>query len=289
MNSETLKKVLKLRFSLKKKSQRFFLGSYRSAFKGTGVTFSDFRAYEYGDDLRSISWPLTAKMGKPYVKLFEEERGLTFVLMVDVSASSFFGSSEKTKQEVIQEIATLLAFSAEKNQDQVGLLLFTDQIEFYIPPSKGRRHILKIVEKLHSFKPKYKKTSLKTSCSYMCRVLKKRSTIFLLSDLLVPDLKESLKFLSYKHDLNIMIPKDPLEQQIPSLGLVDVVDSETGEKMVIDTSSKRFQQDYKNRALEIQENQENNLKQLKLNYCYLQTNEDTFKSLMKFFNQSRGL
>ena len=284
MNSEVLKKVLKLRLSLKKKSKQYFLGSYRSTFKGTGMTFSDFRAYEYGDDLRSISWSLTAKMGKPYIKLFEEERGLTFILMIDVSASFEFGSGQNTKKETLQEMASYLAFLVERNQDQIGLLLFSNQVECYIPPSKGKSHVLKIINTLYTFKPKSVQTDFKNPCSYICQVLKKKTTIFLLSDLLSLNFEEPFKRLSHKHDLNVLIFKDPLETELPSFGLIDIIDSETGEPMTIDTSSKRFQKDYKEQSQYLEQEQKNKLKKINLKYFYIYTNRDIFKSLMSFLN-----
>ena len=173
-----LKKVLQLRFLLKKKSKRRFLGAYRSAFKGEGVTFSDFREYSYGDDIRSISWLLTAKMGCPYIKLFEEDRGLTFFLMVDVSHSSYFGSSHITKKQVAEQIATVIALSAEQNQDQVGLLLFSDQVEHYIPPKKGRNHTLRILRDIHQIQTQSKKTKFQQPCSYLRKILKKTLSYF---------------------------------------------------------------------------------------------------------------
>ena len=260
MNSEILKKILQLQFSLKTKSKRAFLGSYRSAFRGTGIAFSDFREYEPGDDVRSVSWPLTAKMGKPYVKLFEEERGLTLLLMVDVSASSCFGSVGMTKLEAIQQIADLLALSAERNQDQVGLLLFSDQAECYIPPKKGRHHIFRIMKNIHSFQAQSKKTQFKKPCAYLSQVLKKKSNIFLLSDFLSDDFETPVQFLKFRHDVTGIIFQDPLEKTLPSAGLIDLEDIETGRILTVDASSSRFQKDYQEQTLERHQERERILK-----------------------------
>ena len=285
MNSEILKKILKLQFSLRAKTKQAFLGSYRSAFRGTGVTFSDFREYTPGDDVRSISWPLTAKMGKPYVKLFEEERGLTLILMIDVSASSSFGSVGVTKLEVIQQISALLALSAERNKDQTGLLLFSDQVEHYVPPKKGRHHVFRIMKDIHSFQTQSKKTQFKESCAYLSQVLKKRSYIFILSDFLSENFEKPLQFLNCRHDTVGIIVQDPLEKKLPSAGLIEVEDIETGKIMTIDTSSSQFQKEYQEKTQEIQRQRERMLKKINLPYFYVQTDEDIFKPLFQFFNK----
>ena len=285
MNSEILKKILKLQFSLRTKSKQAFLGSYRSAFRGTGIDFSDFREYTPGDDVRSVSWPLTAKMGKPYVKLFEEERGLNFVLMIDVSASSSFGSVGVTKLEVIQQISALLALSAERNKDQTGLLLFSDQVEHYVPPKKGRNHVFRIMKDIHSFQAQSKKTQFKEPCAYLSQVLKKRSYIFILSDFLSENFEKPLQFLNCRHDTVGIIIQDPLEKKLPSAGLIELEDIETGKMMIVDTSSSQFQKDYQQKTQEIRNKREKILKKIKLPSIYIQTDEDIFKPLFQFFNK----
>ena len=285
MNSEILKKILRLQFSLRTKSKQAFLGSYRSAFRGTGIDFSDFREYTPGDDVRSVSWPLTAKMGKPYVKLFEEERGLTFVLMIDVSASSSFGSVGVTKLEVIQQISALLALSAEKNKDQTGLLLFSDQVEHYVPPKKGRNHVFRIMKDIHSFQAQSKKTQFKEPCAYLSQVLKKRSYIFILSDFLSENFEKPLQFLNCRHDTVGIIIQDPLEKKLPSAGLIELEDIETGKIITVDTSSYQFQKEYQEKAQEIRNKREKMLKKINLPSIYIQTDEDIFKPLFQFFNK----
>ena len=285
MNSEILKKILRLQFSLRTKSKQAFLGSYRSAFRGTGIDFSDFREYIPGDDVRSVSWPLTAKMGKPYVKLFEEERGLTFVLMIDVSASSSFGSVGVTKLEVIQQISALLALSAEKNKDQTGLLLFSNQVEHYVPPKKGRNHVFRIMKDIHSFQAQSKKTQFKEPCAYLSQILKKRSYIFILSDFLSEDFEKPLQFLNCRHDTVGIIIQDPLEKKLPSAGLIELEDIETGKIITVDTSSYQFQKEYQEKTQEIGNKRDKMLKKINLPSIYIQTDEDIFKPLFQFFNK----
>ena len=287
MNSDILKTILKIKFLLKKKSQNSFIGSHRSAFRGTGVDFSDFREYSPGDDVRSVSWPLTAKMGKPYIKVFEEDRGSLFVLMLDVSASSWFGTRKQTKKEVSSQLASLIALSAEQNKDQVSLLLFSDQVERYIPPSKGRGHIFRLIQEIYQCQPKSKKTQFKEPCRYLERILKKRSYIFILSDFMTDDFESSFQNLSRRHEAAAVIVQDPLEKSFPPLGLMDLEDAESGKLKTVDSSSSYFQKKYSEAQLDLQKKRETLLKKAGVDYFYVNTNEDIFKPFISFMQKKK--
>ena len=285
MNKNLLKTVLKIHFLMRRKSQRTFLGSYRSVFKGSGLTFSDFREYCAGDDVRSVSWTLTAKIGKPYIKVFEEDRGSTFILMIDVSASSFFGTKNQTKKDVIQQLATLIALFAEKNQDQLSVLLFSSQVEKYIPPSKGRNHTLNMIQQIYSHQPCFKGTDFKEPCQHLSRVLKKKCYVFILSDFVAPTSKLYLSRLSHRHDVTGIIVQDPLEEKLPSLGLMDLQDMESGMSRVVDTSDFVFQKVYKEKLQEVKRDKEKMLKQAGIDYFYVSTHGDIFKPFIQFMQK----
>ena len=285
MNSEILKTVLKLRFLLAKKSKRSFMGAYRSAFRGSGLTFSDFREYTDGDDVRSISWPLTAKMGKPYIKMFEEDRGSAFVLMVDISASSAFGSRHQSKKEVIYQLSSLLALAVEQNQDQLSLLLFSDRTEHYVPPGKGRNHTLRILRDIYNFKPRSRKTNLTEPFRRVENVLRKRCTIFLLSDFMTDLFEQPLCRLRQRHDVTAVVVQDPLEKTFPKLGLMDLEDMESGQKITVDSSSSSFQERYHAMMKNHKQNTEKQLKKSGVHYFYVQTNEDVFKPFIQFMRR----
>ncbi len=287
MNSEILKTVLKLRFLLAKKSKRSFMGAYRSAFRGSGLTFSDFREYTDGDDIRSISWPLTAKMGKPYIKMFEEDRGGTFVLTVDVSASSSFGSRHHSKREVIYQLSSLLALAVEQNQDQLSLLLFSNRTEHYVPPKKGRNHTLRILRDIYNFKPQSRKTNFAEPLRHLENVLKKRGTIFLLSDFMTDSFEQPLRRLQQRHDAVAVVVQDPLEKTFPKLGLIDLEDMESGQKITVDSSSSSFQERYQEMMKNRRKITEKQLKKSGVHYLYIQTNEDIFKPLIQFMQRKR--
>lgn len=247
---EVQKKVKLLEISTRKLVNSLFAGEYHSAFKGQGMTFSEFREYVAGDDVRAISWPLSARTGKMYIKKFEEERELTLLLAVDVSGSTDFGSGPYFKGEIFAHLAALLGFSALRNHDYVGLLLFSDQIEHYVPPKKGRGHIHRILRDLYFTKPQHKGTNVKVALDHLRGVLKKRSIIFLLSDFLDSGYSQPLKMMSRKHEIIACVVEDPLEQQLPALGLLDFEDAETGEIVTVDTSARSFRESYKNFQLQ---------------------------------------
>jgi len=241
---DLLKKVRKIEIKTRKLSSNIFGGEYHSAFKGRGMTFSEVRNYQFGDDVRTIDWNVTARYNEPFVKIFEEERELTLMLMVDVSNSALFGTNNALKKNIITEISATLAFSALQNNDKVGLILFSDQVELYIPPSKGKTHVLRIIRELIEFKPLSKKTDIKVALEFLTRILKKKSITFILSDFISSDYEKSLKIISKKHDLTGIKVYDKFEEAIPNLGLVQMFDQETEEIKMIDTSSKSLRDNY---------------------------------------------
>lgn len=243
---ELLKKVRKIEIKTRRLSNNIFGGEYHSAFKGRGMTFSEVRSYQFGDDVRTIDWNVTARYNEPFVKVFEEERELTLMLIVDVSSSALFGTDSALKKNIITEISATLAFSALQNNDKVGLILFSDQIELYIPPSKGKTHVLRIIRELIEFKPLSKKTDINSALEFLNRVMKKKSIAFLLSDFISSDYEKSLKIVSKKHDLNGIKVYDKFEEFIPNLGMVQMFDQELGEIKLIDTSSSKIRKNYKN-------------------------------------------
>lgn len=235
---EILKKVRKIEIKTRRLSDHIFSGEYHTSFKGRGMTFSEVRQYQYGDDVRAIDWNVTARYNEPFVKVFEEERELTMMLMVDCSGSEIFGTKNQFKNEVITEIAATLAFSSTQNNDKVGLILFSDQIELFIPPKKGKSHVLRIIRELIEFQPKSRKTDLAKALKFLSSVMKKKAIVFLISDFMVNDYEKTLKIAARKHDLTGIRVYDKREETIPNLGIVNMLDAESGETMLVDTSSK---------------------------------------------------
>ena len=241
---DILKKVRKIEIKTRRLSDHIFSGEYHTSFKGRGMTFSEVRQYQYGDDVRAIDWNVTARYNEPYVKVFEEERELTMMLMVDISGSESFGTTNQFKSEIVTEIAATLAFSSTQNNDKVGLILFSDEIELYIPPKKGKSHVLRIIRELIEFKPKSKKTNLAQALKFLSSVMKKKAIVFLISDFMVKDYEQTLKIASKKHDLTGIRVYDKREESIPNLGMVNMLDAETGESFLVDTNSKRVRMNY---------------------------------------------
>ena len=243
---DLLKKVRKIEIKTRKLSSNIFGGEYQSTFKGRGMTFSEVRSYQYGDDVRTIDWNVTARCNEPFVKVFEEERELTLMLLVDISGSEQFGSTNELKKNIVTEISATLAFSALQNNDKVGLILFSDSIELYIPPSKGKTHVLRIIRELIEFKPSSKKTNLSEALKFLVDVTKKKSIVFILSDFISDQYEKNLKIAANKHDLTGIRVYDKLETEIPNLGIVPMYDQETGQVTMVDTSSKKTRESYKN-------------------------------------------
>ena len=239
LTKELLKQVRQIEIRTKGLVNQVFSGEYHSVFKGRGMEFSEVREYQFGDDIRNIDWNVTARFGHPYIKVFEEERELTVMLMVDLSGSLMFGSVSKTKQRIAAELSAILAFSALKNNDKVGLILFTDKIEKFVPPRKGRKHVLRIIREVLSFEPEGKATNLKGALEYMNHTIKKKSIAFLISDFMDEGYEKILKIVGRKHDLIGIVLDDRREKEIPNIGLVKLADAETGAERWIDTGSKR--------------------------------------------------
>jgi uncharacterized protein (DUF58 family) len=239
LTKELLKQVRQIEIRTKGLVNQVFSGEYHSVFKGRGMEFSEVREYQFGDDIRNIDWNVTARLGHPYIKVFEEERELTVMLLVDLSGSLMFGSVSKTKQRIAAELTAILAFSALKNNDKVGLILFTDKIEKFVPPRKGKKHVLRIIRDVLSFEPEGKATNLKGALEYMNNTIKKKSIAFLLSDFMDEGYEKILKIVGRKHDLIGIVLDDRREKEIPNIGLVKLADAETGAERWIDTGSKR--------------------------------------------------
>jgi uncharacterized protein (DUF58 family) len=247
---ELLKKVRKIEIKTRRLSDHIFGGEYHSTFKGRGMTFSEVRQYQFGDDVRNIDWNVTARYNEPFIKVFEEERELTMMLMVDISGSELFGTDEQFKNELVTEIAATLAFSATQNNDKIGLILFSDQVELYIPPKKGRSHVLRIIRELIEFHPKSKKTNIAEALKFLSNVMKKKAIVFLLSDFIADDYHHTMKIVSGKHDVTGIRVYDRREESIPNLGMVQMQDEETGELMLVNTSSKNVRRNYEKFYLE---------------------------------------
>jgi uncharacterized protein (DUF58 family) len=241
---ELLKKVRKIEIKTRRLSDNVFGGEYHSAFKGRGMMFSEVRQYQFGDDVRNIDWNVTARYNEPYVKVFEEERELTLMLMVDISGSEFFGTKHRFKNEIVTEIAATLAFSAMKNNDKTGIILFSDQIELFIPPKKGKSHVLRIIRELLEFKPESNKTDLTQALKFLSNVMKKKAIVFVLSDFLDDNYRDTLKIAAKKHDITGIRVYDHAEKEIPNLGMVQMEDSETGELLLVNTRSKNVRNHY---------------------------------------------
>jgi len=242
---ELLKKVRKIEIKTRRLSDHIFSGEYHSSFKGRGMTFSEVRQYQFGDDIRSIDWNVTARYNEPYIKVFEEERELTMMLVVDISGSESFGTTQQFKRDIITEISATLAFSAIQNNDKVGLVLFSDEIELFIPPKKGKTHVLRIIRELIEFKPKSRKTDLTHALRYFSNVMKKKAIVFILSDFIDTGYDNALKIVGKKHDVTGIRVYDKLETDLPKLGMVPMRDAETGQIKLVNTNSKAVRTNYR--------------------------------------------
>lgn len=284
--NELLKKVRKIEIKAKGLSQNIFAGEYHSAFKGRGMTFSEVREYQYGDDVRDIDWNVTARYNKPYVKVYEEERELTVMLLVDVSGSRDFGAVGEVKREVMAEVAATLAFSAIQNNDKVGVIFFTDRIEKFIPPKKGRKHILLVIRELLDFKPQSNGTDINQALEYMTSALKKRCTTFLVSDFIdTHDYYKAMSIANHKHDLIAIQVYDKREAQMPDVGLMRVLDAERGTMRWVDTSRRRVRQAYGRWWYDRQQALNDTVQRCKVDLATVATDEDYVRSLMALFKQ----
>ncbi|HUX61681.1 MAG TPA: DUF58 domain-containing protein [Ignavibacteriaceae bacterium] len=280
---EILKQVRQIEIRTKGLVNQVFSGEYHSVFKGRGMEFSEVREYQFGDDIRNIDWNVTARFGHPFIKVFEEERELTVILMVDLSGSLNFGSAEKTKQEVAAELSAILAFSALKNNDKVGLILFTDKIEKFVPPRKGNKHVLRIIREVLSFEPEGKSTSIKGALEYMNNAIKKRSIVFLLSDFMDSGFEKILRIVGKRHDLIGVVLNDKREEEIPKVGVVRFTDSETGQERWIDTSNPMTQFLLKEMREKKAAQQKTLFLTSRVDSIRIQTGQNYIKPLVQFF------
>jgi len=280
---EILKKVRKIEIKTKRLSDNIFGGEYHSSFKGRGMTFSEVRPYAYGDDVRNIDWNVTARYRTPFVKVFEEERELTMLLAVDISKSEWFGTRSQLKREMITEIVATLAFSATQNNDKVGLVLFSDDIELFIPPAKGRSHILRIIRELVDFEPKHVKTNVSNALKFIYNIMKKKAIIFMISDFIDDDYDTTLKIVGRKHDLTGLKIYDPMEKEIPDLGLVLMQDLESNKKSYIDTGNAKLRRTFASNFLRQQDYFQKSFQSAGAGVISISTEESYIKKLLQYF------
>lgn len=289
--SDLLKKVRKIEIKTRALSHQIFAGEYHSAFKGRGMAFSEVREYQYGDDVRNMDWNVTARLRAPYVKVFEEEREMTVMLLVDISRSGFFGTVGSTKRDMLAEIAAVLSFSAIINNDKVGALFFSDKIEKFIPPRKGRSHLLRIIREIIELKPESSGTDIGGALRFLTNAIKQKCTAFLLSDMMdtdasgAPRYEDAIKVAAGRHDLSVIKVFDPRERTIPDIGLVNVKDSETGETAWINTSSPKVREAYANAAQDADMKATKLMRQYQIDSVDISTGSDYVKGLMAFFDR----
>ena len=287
--NDLLKKIRKIEIKTKALSHQIFAGEYHSAFKGKGMTFSEVREYQWGDDVRNMDWNVTARLHSPYVKVFEEERELTVILLVDVSRSRLFGTKMRNKRDLLAEIAAVLSFSAILNNDKVGAILFSEKVEKFIPPKKGRTHLLHIIREVIEFQPTVDGTDISEALRYMANAVKKRSTAFLISDLLdvddegFPRYEEALKVAANRHDLSVIAVHDPREREIPDVGIINVKDSETGQTAWVDTSRKSVRRDYAQWFETARKSASDLFRRYNIRNVDIATDSDYVKGLMSLF------
>lgn len=285
ISKDVLKKIRKLEIRTKGLVNNIFGGEYQSAFKGQGMEFTEVRTYTYGDDIRQIDWNVTARNDEPYVKVFEEEREQTLMLCVDISPSGLFGSHSQTKMELAIEICAVMAFSAIKNSDKVGLLLFSNQVEKVIPPKKGKKHVLRLIREMYTTKPSGNSTDIADALSYVNRLLNRKSIVVLASDFEDQNFEKQHKITSRKHDLVNLIIRDRLEEELPKLGIVPLRDAETGKQMVVDTSDKKVRIQYKKKFFEKKRELDTYFVKNKMDYVDIYTNESYVRPLTNFFRK----
>jgi len=289
MTSDLLKKVRKIEIKTRGLSRQIFAGEYHSAFKGRGMAFSEVREYQFGDDVRNMDWNVTARLNAPYIKVFEEERELTVMLLVDVSASRIFGTTIKSKRDLITEIAAVLSFSASANNDKVGALFFSSKVEKFIPPKKGRSHLLRIIRELLEFEPQEQGTDIGEALRYLTNAIKRRCTAFLLSDMidvdssLRPRWEEALKIAANRHELSVISVFDPRERELPSVGLIKLADAETGRESWVDTSSRSVREHFDKWNREVNSAISQTLRRYSVDTVSISTESDFVKGLVTLF------
>jgi len=280
---EILKKVQRLEITTRGMVNDVFSGEYHSVFKGRGMEFSEVREYQIGDDIRTIDWNVTARYGHPFVKVFEEERELTVMLLVDASSSGEFGTYERMKGEIAVEICALLAFSAIKNNDKVGLIIFTDKIEKFVPPRKGKSHVLRVLRELLYFQPEEKRTDIALALEYLNRVIRRRSVVFLVSDFISKAYDRALRIANRKHDMVGIHIVDPREMELPGVGYLELEDAETGERILLDTSDREVRRRFAQKTSEAMLRRDKLFKSMNVDSIVIHTHEPYFEPLMKFF------
>jgi len=280
---EILKKVEQIEIRTRGLVNDVFSGEYHSVFKGRGMEFSEVREYQFGDDIRTIDWNVSARMGHPYVKVFEEERELTVMLLIDVSSSGEFGTIERMKGEIAVEICALLAFSAIKNNDKVGLIIFTDKIEKYVPPKKGKQHVLRVLRELLYFKPEAKKTNISNTLEYLSNVVRKRSIVFLISDFISEDFTRALKVVNKKHDVVAISITDPREMEMPDVGFIELEDAENEEIIMFDSTDLQLRNMFSLYNTQEKEKRDKIFKSMNVDFIDIFTDKSYIEPLVKFF------
>jgi uncharacterized protein (DUF58 family) len=280
---EILKKIRRLELRTRRFVETAFAGQYHSVFKGRGMNFDEFRQYQFGDEVRSIDWNVTARMGEPFVRKYVEERELTVMLLVDVSASGSFGTASYSKRELAAEVASLLAFCAIRNNDKVGLLLFTDQVELYVPPRKGRTHTLRLIREILYFEPRGRGTSLANPLDFLNRVTIRRAVVFVISDFQASDYDRALSICSRRHDLIALPVEDPGEHALPSVGIVQLEDPETGKAFEVNFSDRRVRAEFQRVSERHRQDRESLFRRKKIDSVSLRTDQDYFPMLRSFF------
>lgn len=283
ISRELLKKVKQIEISTRNVVNEVFSGEYHSVFKGRGMEFAEVREYQPGDDVRTIDWNVSARMGHPFVKMFEEERELTVMLIVDVSSSGNFGSTEQLKREIAAELSAVLAFSAIKNNDKVGLIIFSDRIEKFIPPRKGKKHVLRVIREILFYKPQEAKTDMNVALEYLIRVVKRRSIAFLISDFLSEDYEKSMQIANKKHDIIAISITDPREISLPDVGMIDLEDAETGETILVDTGSAGIRHEFYEKALKLKDERISFFRSIGVDHINILTDRSYVEPIVKFF------
>jgi uncharacterized protein (DUF58 family) len=280
---EILKKVKRIEITTRGLVNEVFSGEYHSVFKGRGMEFAEVREYQMGDDIRNIDWNVTARSGSPFVKIFDEERELTVMLLVDVSSSGNFGTTTQMKGEIAAELCAVLAFSAIKNNDKVGLIIFSDKIEKFIPPRKGKQHVLRVIREILFFKPEDSQTDLNVALEYLSRVIKRRSIVFLVSDFLTENYEKSLQVANRKHDIIAINIIDPREVELPSIGFIEMEDAETGETVIVDTSNPAIRGSFYNESKDERDKREKFFKSIGVDNINIKTDRSYVEPITRFF------
>jgi len=280
---EILKKVKRIEITTRGLVNEVFSGEYHSVFKGRGMEFAEVREYQMGDDIRNIDWNVTARSGSPFVKIFDEERELTVMLLVDVSSSGNFGTTTQMKGEIAAELCAVLAFSAIKNNDKVGLIIFSDKIEKFIPPRKGKQHVLRVIREILFFKPEDSQTDLNVALEYLSRVIKRRSIVFLVSDFLTENYEKSLQVANRKHDIIAINIIDPREVELPNIGFIEMEDAETGETVIVDTSNPAIRGSFYNESKDERDKREKFFKSIGVDNINIKTDRSYVEPITRFF------